>query len=499
MFLFIQPVFAENLSETFSKAIKTRRFWVSGTYSYAGDKIPVSIIQKKWMVSGEKMVEITQNSVLDSSSGAKQWMSEEIDLNKVIQFNRIATFPMQNPTIKILTKEAFAIATSQSIVIFRSSNSANKLLPPTVGAFNHMWAPVAYTIADMGIQSAFDPLPNVPHKFKTALRHNLRNIRNVYVSSNFPKQLLVSVQKAVNEWNRGLGINYYKLSGVISKISSEECLASDGLCIIWNGSPLLAWANYGAMSSIFYDPAVGYIQGGVINIFNLQPAAPKFDVPSDIISKLFDVKSGPYVAGYIWALPQYREYKNPDPAGSITALLIHEMGHDQGFRHYFGGSLSTQPGVPSDTVMDYMPYPYFTLLQKLGSRDIAKISALYRKGNFGSQFSFEMPCSDKETILNPLCNPQDIGDPALYYSSIVNSLGPFFLIKPVGGISGIFGSAKPALEYAARFMIPNSNVTTYQRLIVEQTFCLNAEKDKIAGYLMNSPLAIKLNCSKFRR
>lgn len=498
-FIFSQSLFADDISRFFSDKIYTRKFWISGTYSYSNNKIPSPIIQKKWMVSGTSLVEMTQNSVLNLPGGNKNWMSEKIEINDSIPFERVGSFPLPNPIFKTLSNESFAIISSQAIVIFRSSNSANKLLPAAVGTFNHMWAPVAFTFADMGLQSPFDPLPNIPHVNKTPLRHDLRKIRNVFLSANFPPAFLASVKKAVDEWNRGLRIKYYTFKGVAPNVTSEACLASDSLCIIWIGSPNLAWANFGAISTIFYDPAVGYIQGGVINIFNLQTTNPTLQVPKNLLDALNDIKNGPYVAGNIWAQPQYKEYINPDPQGTITALLIHEMGHDQGFRHYFGGSIATKPGSPSDTVMDYMPYPFFSKLQALGDRDIAKLDALYRNGNFGSQYSPEVPCADKEVATNPLCNPLDVGDPALYYSYLVNSLNPFHLIMPMGGVSAVFTQPKPVVEFAARFLVPSIYVTTYQRFIVEQTLCSNSEKDKIIAYLLSIKVPVKLNCDKFRR
>ena len=484
----------DGISMSVSKMLQARNFWISATFNYMQGSILFPIIQKKWRVENKKLVEITENSVRLSTSGTKEWMSEVVDLNGSIAFDRIATMPFANPVFRILSKSAFSISTPQGVVVFRSANSNDRLLPQTKGKFVHMWAPVASTLADLGVQSDFDPLPETPHPHQTALRHDLSKIRVIKVSADYPRNLLPALAKAVAQWNHVLARKFYVIGDVSMKLSQEQCLASRDLCIFWQGSQTHSWANYGALTSIVYDPAVGYILGGVITIYNVQTQTPTQQVPQDTLNGLANKNYGPYVAASIWAQPQFRDYLNPEPTGSITALFVHEMGHDHGFRHYFGGSLNAVPGKPSDTVMDYMPYPFFSHMQELGERDVAKVEALYHDGDFGTEFSPEMPCSDGDVLINPLCNPQDIGDPAVFYSSIVQSVGAFQEIKPTGGIAGVFTGPQPAVSFAARYLQPNFHVTTFQRAIAKNSICTNSDKDNILDYLLTMPSPVRLDC-----
>lgn len=502
VFYFPLLVFAGDISADTTKILKTRSYWISATFTFTPQKNLVPIVQKKWRINDDRLEEITSNSVRILPSGKKEWMGEVIRLADQLPFDRIATMPMVNPTLRRLPKGAFSLSTSGITVLFRPANSDIAQLPNTKGSFAHMWAPVAASFTDLGLQSPFDPLPETPHARRTALRHNLSKKRTVHLNASFPRSLLASVMSAIGEWNIALGKNFYRLGDVSTNRTEADCLTSDDLCIFWQGPEtfelfFLEWANYGGMSSILYDPAVGYIYGGVISVYNLSSHMPAHVPSGELVSQLNDLDTGPFTAGWVWAQPDYRMYKNPDPIGSITALLVHEMGHDHGFRHYFGGSLHAEPGIPSDTVMDYMPYPFFNKMQRLGARDLAKIGALYFEGDFGSHFSPEMPCADREVLENPLCNPQDIGDPAIFYSSIVQSLGPFHEIKPTGGISGVFTGPQPAVNFAARYLVPNPNVTTMQRMFVEQTLCSSTEQSKIEDHLLKLPSPVRLHCDRY--
>lgn len=488
---------AETVSSQTSAFLRTRRNWISVSSNYlpGAQKILTPVVVKKWKVESGQLIEVTENSVQLNSNKTKEWFSEKVDISGEIAFDRIATTPFgASPNFNRLSASAFSISTPNAVVVFRASNANYRFLPPTKGDFVHMWAPVAASLSDLGIESSWDLFPATPHARHTALRHDLSKSRVVKVSASYPRSLLPALQKAIRQWNRALHKNYYVVGDTSMRLTQEECFASRDLCIFWQGSPDLAWANYGAVTAITYDPAVGYILGSVVTIYNLAPQKPTQVVPADIMKGLDYPEGGPYVAASVWAQPQYRDYINPEPLGSITALLVHEMGHDQGFRHYFGGSLHAVAGKPSDTVMDYMPYPYFSHMQELGARDLAKVEALYRGGEFGSGFSTEMPCSDGDTLINPLCNPQDIGDPAIFYTSIVQSLGAFQMIKPSGGFSGVFNGPAPAVDFAARFLQPQMTVTTFQRALVKNAICSSSDKIEILAHLLTLPSPIKLDC-----
>lgn len=144
--------------------------------------------------------------------------------------------------------------------------------------------------------------------------------------------------------------------------------------------------------------------------------------------------------------------------------------------------------------MDYLPYPIFNKMQKLGRRDKAKIESIYSSGTFGTWSGEEMPCSDAETLTNPLCNPQDVGDPVFYYANILDSFGAFHEIQPVGGGLSLITKPTPVVDILSKYLMPSQHVSTLQKWFVETKLCENTEVDKITEHFENSTNLIMFHC-----
>ena len=135
----------------------------------------------------------------------------------------------------------------------------------------------------------------------------------------------------------------------------------------------------------------------------------------------------------------------------VLATLLHEIGHYNGFEHYFAGSNKGTLSSPSDTVMDYTPFANRHLLTDLGERDLKKISAIYR----GSPIDDEPICADSDVFGTANCKSMDIGDPAAWLIELARQGkdGVFTKISLAGGMDFTASSDDDVLKAMKNFLL----------------------------------------------
>ena len=404
--------------------------------------------------------------------------------------------------IEIYTEDTFSIHLSNKKVVVFSSDENQGVATPTQGTkFNHMTAPITLDPSALGINMK-NLWPDEKLSPTTEVRQDLKSNRQVYIDKNFPLDYRVSVKQALSEWNKNLRKNYYQLVQEDVELNPFECYAQrNRLCIFWNGSHVLPWSGIMGLSAITIDPIQGFIRGGAIYVKNLNKSKNLPHLPRDVIDNLNDLEKRIGFAAHIWSnRKQYKDYLNPNPVRFLKALLVHELGHDNGYRHYFSGSLHAKDGRISDTVMDYPPFPLFHLNDSLGPRDILKIGSLYFNQNFGNGLFHEESCTDKDVLVSPKCMPNDIGDNLNFLIAIAMSSKEniFKKINPVGGIlllTEMFRDPFPVAQYLLSYLSPHRKaISNYEAYIARHVLCKYTDRDRLQEYIRKNNPQTKLNC-----
>jgi hypothetical protein len=176
---------------------------------------------------------------------------------------------------------------------------------------------------------------------------------------------------------------------------------------------------------------------------------------------------------------EFKKYAHPFPEKIWEHVLIHEIGHANGLKHDFKGSLTGDPSHPSETVMEYLPFIVSNRLNYLGSKDLSRINAVYR--NTAPRIQLKT-CSDAEAKegKDPNCLQNDLGEPAAWYVRLskLGDKGPFTIVRE--NQSGL--PERPYIDLLGKF-IANPLAKDSQERAVSEYLCQSGTKDESAKYL----------------
>jgi hypothetical protein len=157
-----------------------------------------------------------------------------------------------------------------------------------------------------------------------------------------------------------------------------------------------------------------------------------------------------------------RSVANPFPLQTVQSLLLHEMGHDLGLRHYFAGSDHPENNKYSDTVMDYLPFPIIWTMTTLGSRDQQKMDIIYKAAPSSLN---ERPCSDNEVIQKPYCLTWDYGPTDTWLMTLASQSRQDIKGEVIfAGGAWNSGEAKSLMTFLSRYVIPEFSLAQYPEL-----------------------------------
>jgi hypothetical protein len=319
----------------------------------------------------------------------------------------------------------------------------------------------------------------VNHTIPHYLHHTTGSNIVVRTDHSFPVQFLKSVKSAMGKWNTSLGWNVYMLGPVEDSLDLLDCLSTNSLCLRWEG-PIgnVGWIGWGGITGLNFDPQTGEIQGAVITLQNLTPANLQ-PTPAAILAQISKSFNLDLVVDFLFRKEEFKQYIHPFPEEVIEYVLLHEIGHANGLRHDFRGSLVGTSLHPSDSVMEYMPFPVTHKLNYIGSKDQKRIDAVYR--NAMPIYSLKT-CSDVEAKEgnDPNCLQNDLGEPTSWYMKLSNR-----------GDKGVFTTVRenqsslperPYLDLLGKF-IANPLVAAQQAELVSNYLCRQDNKIEITNYL----------------
>jgi len=433
-----------------ARRLRTAPEWISATFQRyesadmmtAGGFLP--FVMKKWRVQGDSLIERSKNSLIGGINPDRHWVSREANLNAPIPVETWTDDSSSQATFQNLGAREFAIVDQfRTVIVFPAPTP--RFAWPILPKFKHMTAPAAL---DMGPNLKMLP-PQAPI---TVLRHDLGSTRPVYVAKEFPARFVPALKSVLRKWNTALRANFYNFAGTMPA-GKETCVARGWLCVLWQGSAEIPWAGVGGISVISYDPETGLITGGLIGFINRHASGALAPAPADIVARLASSDAVDAAASIFLKRDPAMNIAHPHPEQAVEAILLHEVGHDNGLNHYFMGSMHPTHEQMSDTVMDYPPYPLLDTVLHLGPRDLAKVNNIY----FSGREVTETPCSDMEVMSSAYCLPGDAGAAQSWLMKLADygDQGLNTLYQPLGGISLMFGRPEPLYKHFARFIMPN--------------------------------------------
>lgn len=424
---FAESYFPQQVTALLSK----HKIWQTIPYT----KLPVGDanqnipgIQKKWSVEGLNsakpiLAEKTNLSIRQTNDGKLEWFSESIDLSAPIQSEQI------NQTFQKKGKEEtwnFEIIGNDSFTMKRSDGAINIIFTPekpgkTTSVIHSKLKNIHAATAPMGFAGPTWASASIvpPIKGEKFLRHDLSAQKEVWVSPNFPKRHFSTVIESLGKWNKALGANLFQLKLQVKPINQDKCLSSNVLCLIWYGPEELPWTGTMALTSNSFDPETGNIIGGIISINNYASKKDLVPTPSDVVTKASSQDPGVrWVAEQYLDEAHYVNYIHPFPRQSLEYFLLHELGHFNGLNHNFAGSRKGTFNNPTDSIMDYLPFPVIFKANQIGKLDTAMVDLVYRGQKPSKSYVYCEATQFFGAAWVPGCDQRDLGDTLEWYQAL---------------------------------------------------------------------------------
>lgn len=474
--LFLQSLVAEAQSKMLpsfaTDILRKHSCWQTSAFMSLGQS-KVILVAKKWSVQKTSQ-SLVLTEVTKSSLSGTTWVSSQIQLPEQPQISDLTNFPFKGDFIFTQRSNDRLLATVNvgfelQVIFFPSSctdsNSQNYVGDIAVGETPFGLIPQA--------------VPYVNSSPPQYIHHLPGSKAMVYIDRSFPIQFLKSLDSALAKWNAAIGWEVYQLAPVQSTLDQIECLSTKSLCFLWEGRPgNIGWIGWGGLTGLSFDPQTGEIQGAVISLQNMSSGNLQA-TPSPIIEQIRKSFNINLVANFLLRKEEFKQYSHPFPEAAIEHVILHEMGHANGLRHDFKGSLVGTAHHPSDSVMEYVPFAVTQNLNYIGSRDLARIDAVYR--NIRPINSLAV-CSDAEAKEgnDPNCLQNDLGEPTRWYMSLTDKgdKGVFTVVRE--NQSGL--PERPYIDILGKF-IDNSAVSAQQELTVSNYLCKQGNKSDIINYL----------------
>jgi hypothetical protein len=435
---------------------------------------------KKWKLISKSggpsnLEETTQLSFkFDETSQAVLWSSEQIDLSGAIDLTPYYFEGMfekkPDRTVRVIDEDRFEIISIESgvHVIFVPASLV------TGNLFKAKFENIGAWTAPLGqFKEVTQALLYLTKNDIAYIHHDLDKTKLITVDESFPKVFIPSIQRSADNWNRAFGKNFFRREVEIKAIDVSDCLSSNRLCFNWKGPAAIPWTGIGGSTMASYDPDSGEVLGGLVTFTNgvdeskLQTTPGNYD--REFVSAKFDKD---WVASVYLQMETFLNYRHPLPELAVQTILLHEIGHFNGMSHNFLGSNSGDVQFPSESIMDYLPFPAIRNIG-LGKFDHQLLDAVYRGIRPDRNYHW---CSDYEKDGSPgykaklaNCNPFDLGDSADWYRLLAEK-------SKYGVLTKIpLNSNLSFLYYLGEFLTPNGGATVEQNFRVKTYLCSKNE------------------------
>lgn len=322
------------------------------------------------------------------------------------------------------------------------------------------------------------------------LHHDISRPKRVRVSATFPRRYLPVIADGLKKWNKALGFKLFNLDlQTNQQVDPAECFANDQVCILWSGAADLPWTGFSGVTSISFNPVSGRIIGGTVTLTNAAPAGSLKVTPPEIVARISQNDPGiSWIAEQALMTDKYAKLLHPFPNRFLDYFVVHELGHYIGLDHNFAGSIEGTAERPTNSIMDYLPFPAVIKANKIGPYDLSMIDLVYRKKLPNPKQPY---CSGDQVsgeAWAPFCEQRDIGDTLTWFALWANmSSDGLFLPLDATNVSSKTGYSKQTmLDILIRYL------NTSERLRAEKIICAQLNEPvearlKEAGVTISCP------------
>lgn len=327
------------------------------------------------------------------------------------------------------------------------------------------------------------------------LHHDVTVKRKVHVvlDRTFPEVFRPAVNKAVKKWNDAFRKDLFVVDVKSKSIDYGDCLTGFQICLRWLGPPELAFTGANGYTELSYDPQTGLILGGVISVINDDIVLPLTDLaPPERQRVLADKLDWDWVAASMLRYHEFDKKRHPLPAPYVEYLVLHEMGHMNGFGHNFYTRKETDADHPVSSVLSYPPFPVGHRANYLTDSDRRRLAMVYRPDQAGAVPGY---CSSLEAMAPEMgedgiyrkssnCDVFTLGDPADWYLRLARH-GRFGVFTGYPDLSNLSDDLRRVYRDAARRRrLPPLNLLTRLGFILGDSDQANLKsREAIEKYL----------------
>ncbi|NJM10025.1 MAG: hypothetical protein HC883_03820 [Bdellovibrionaceae bacterium] len=446
--------------------------WQTSAFMALGNS-KVILIAKKWAVrqgeSGLGLSEVTKLSLSGTS-----WVSSKIQLPILPTIAELTNFPFQGDFVFSQRNNDQLLATVNVGFDLQVLFIPSRCSLPSEGKY---FGDIGVGETPFGL-NAQPPVP-YPHTLAPSYIHH-RAVSNVLVKidRSFPNRFMGSAKSAIDKWNAAIGWQVYLFSPIKESLDPLDCLGSNSLCLFWEGPEDIGWIGWGGLTGLNFDPQNGEIQGATISLQNLSTGNLQV-TPKTILQSVTNDFSFSTVARMILQKEEFKQYSHPFAEDLVEHVILHEVGHTNGLRHDFKGSLLGTSAQPSYSVMEYMPFPVTHKLNYIGKHDQDRLDLIYKNQKPIQSLT---TCTDAEAKEgnDPNCLQNDLGEPTKWYQLLSNlgENGVFTIVRE--NQSGL--PERPYLDLLGKFIL-NPLVAAHQETLVRDYLCEQRNVSEVLEYL----------------
>ncbi len=327
------------------------------------------------------------------------------------------------------------------------------------------------------------------------LHHDITVARKIklVVDRSFPEAFRGAIAKAAKKWNAVFQKELFVFEPKVKIIDYGDCLTGFQICLRWVGPPELAFTGANGYTELSFDPETGLILGGVVTVINDDVVLPLADLsPGERQRVIADKLDWDWVADSMLHYRDLDRKRHPLPEPYVEYLVLHEMGHMNGFGHNFFTKKETDADHPVSSVLSYPPFPVGHRANEITASDRRRFEIVYRSGKKGDTPGF---CSSMEAMAPEKgeddiyrkpssCDVFTLGDPGAWYMRLARH-GRFGVFTGYPDLSNLSDDLRRVYRDAAqRRRLPPLNILTRLGFILGDSDEANAKSRKsIQNYL----------------
>lgn len=349
---------------------------------------------------------------------------------------------------------------------------------------------------------------------RSFLHHDVtvaRQIR-IVIDRTFPEPYRAAIAKAAKKWNAAFKKEIFVADAKAKTVDYGDCLTGFTVCLRWIGPPELAFTGANGYTELSFDPLTGLILGGIVTVINDDVTLPLSDLPPGERQRvLADKLDWDWVADAMLRYHELDKMRHPLPEPYVEYLLLHELGHMNGFGHNFYTRKETDADHPVSSVLSYPPFPVGHRANDLTASDRRRLGLVYRPAEAGATPGY---CSSMEAMAPEKgddgiyrkpssCDVFTLGDPAEWYIRLAKH-GRFGVFTAYPDLSNLSDDLRRVYrEASARRRLPPLNILTRLGFILGDGDQANAKSreavEKFLCGLEKERLAITAQLQEFHR